>query len=146
MLNAYKHDKLSECCQIDSFQWLNAIRYVPLMISLQHRLRFAFGFPQPRQKRAFNERPLRCQLRFLERRRAQESDRSTERTDAERIAGRSSYQPESFEVIVQDATASMLSAMEDGEKRIEVEFPPLPPSVSGEVNFKPNAFHIKTLS
>lgn len=55
------------------------------------------------------------------------------RTEAERKAGRMTYRPESFEVLVEDACASVLSAIENGETRLEVEFPPLPTSVSGEV-------------
>lgn len=41
------------------------------------------------------------------------------------------YRPASFEIMVKDACASVMSAIENGETRLEVEFPPLPSSISG---------------
>lgn len=48
-----------------------------------------------------------------------------------REAGRMTYQPDSFDDLLQDACAAVEAAIDDGQKRMEVEFPPLPSSVSG---------------
>ncbi len=41
------------------------------------------------------------------------------------------YRPLSFEEMVKDATGSVMAAMKDGLKRIEVEFPPVPTKMEG---------------
>lgn len=46
-------------------------------------------------------------------------------------SGRMTYRPESFQEIVIDASASALSGIKNGVKRMEVEFPPTPISIEG---------------
>lgn len=43
------------------------------------------------------------------------------------------YKPETFEDMVQDATRCAVRAMEDGETRLEIDFPPLPTSINSYV-------------
>ncbi|KAL6629716.1 hypothetical protein ACP70R_029481 [Stipagrostis hirtigluma subsp. patula] len=45
-------------------------------------------------------------------------------------AGVSVYKPRSYEVLVADAARSLACAMDDGKTRLEIEFPPLPSSIS----------------
>ncbi|KAG9442563.1 hypothetical protein H6P81_018417 [Aristolochia fimbriata] len=45
-------------------------------------------------------------------------------------AGVSVYKPKSYEVLVTDAANSLLYALEDGQKRLEIDFPPLPSNIS----------------
>ncbi|PKA56170.1 hypothetical protein AXF42_Ash011099 [Apostasia shenzhenica] len=45
-------------------------------------------------------------------------------------AGVAVYKPKSYEVVVADAANSLVSALEDGKIRLEIEFPPLPSSIS----------------
>ncbi|KAG9159264.1 hypothetical protein Leryth_024223 [Lithospermum erythrorhizon] len=40
------------------------------------------------------------------------------------------YKPKSYEVLVSDAANSLFYALEDGKIRLEIEFPPLPTSIS----------------
>ena len=46
--------------------------------------------------------------------------------------GRDMYAPPSFTALVNDATASLAAALEDGRKLVEVEFPALPGDKDGE--------------
>ena len=46
--------------------------------------------------------------------------------------GRDVYRPQSFKEITEDAVKSVLAAIEQGHKRLEVEFPPIPSSESKE--------------
>lgn len=50
----------------------------------------------------------------------------------DRRTGRNSYRPNSFQEMVADATTSVLDAIADGHKRLEVEFPPLPVAIDGK--------------
>ncbi|TVU33658.1 hypothetical protein EJB05_25488, partial [Eragrostis curvula] len=45
-------------------------------------------------------------------------------------AGVSVYKPRSYEVLVADAARSLACALDDGKTRLEIEFPPLPSSIS----------------
>ncbi|KAH6831513.1 Low PSII Accumulation 3 [Perilla frutescens var. hirtella] len=45
-------------------------------------------------------------------------------------AGVAVYKPRSYEVLVSDAANSLFSALQDGRTRLEIEFPPLPSSMS----------------
>ncbi|XP_062224315.1 protein LPA3 [Phragmites australis] len=45
-------------------------------------------------------------------------------------AGVSVYKPRSYEVLVSDAARSLACALDDGKTRLEIEFPPLPSSIS----------------
>ncbi|KAF3450979.1 hypothetical protein FNV43_RR07068 [Rhamnella rubrinervis] len=45
-------------------------------------------------------------------------------------AGVSVYKPKSYEVLVTDAANSLAHALEDGKTRLEIDFPPLPSSIS----------------
>ncbi|XP_044410754.1 protein LPA3 isoform X3 [Triticum aestivum] len=45
-------------------------------------------------------------------------------------AGVSVYKPRSYEVLVSDAARSLAAAIDDGRTRLEIEFPPLPSSIS----------------
>ncbi|KAK6147852.1 hypothetical protein DH2020_018764 [Rehmannia glutinosa] len=40
------------------------------------------------------------------------------------------YKPKSYEVLVSDAATSLFYALQDGKTRLEIEFPPLPTSIS----------------
>ncbi|OVA00639.1 protein of unknown function DUF1995 [Macleaya cordata] len=44
--------------------------------------------------------------------------------------GVSVYKPKSYEVLVTDATNSLIYALEDGKTRLEIDFPPLPSNIS----------------
>ncbi|KAI3956217.1 hypothetical protein MKW98_008735 [Papaver atlanticum] len=44
--------------------------------------------------------------------------------------GVSVYKPQSYEVLVNDAANSLIYALDDGKTRLEIEFPPLPSSIS----------------
>ncbi|CAM6105158.1 unnamed protein product [Calypogeia fissa] len=46
-------------------------------------------------------------------------------------AGVEVYKPASYDVLVSDAANAVMYALEDGKQRLEVDFPPLPSSVSG---------------
>ncbi|CAL4922524.1 unnamed protein product [Urochloa decumbens] len=45
-------------------------------------------------------------------------------------AGVSVYKPRTYDVLVTDAARSLASAIDDGKIRLEIEFPPLPSSIS----------------
>jgi hypothetical protein len=45
--------------------------------------------------------------------------------------GRMTYRPQSYNEIVQDAARAVQAAIKDGERLLEVEFPPLPASKDG---------------
>ncbi|KAM0887456.1 hypothetical protein ACQ4PT_029031 [Festuca glaucescens] len=45
-------------------------------------------------------------------------------------AGVAVYKPRSYEVLVSDAARSLAAAIDDGRTRLEIEFPPLPSSIS----------------
>ncbi|XP_043713703.1 protein LPA3 isoform X1 [Telopea speciosissima] len=45
-------------------------------------------------------------------------------------AGVAVYKPKSYEVLVSDATDSLIYALEDGKTRLEIDFPPLPSNFS----------------
>lgn len=45
-------------------------------------------------------------------------------------AGVSVYKPRSYDVLVTDAARSLACAIDDGKTRLEIEFPPLPSSIS----------------
>lgn len=47
-----------------------------------------------------------------------------------RKLGVSVYKPKSYEVLVTDAANSLASALDDGKTRVEIDFPPLPTSIS----------------
>lgn len=49
-----------------------------------------------------------------------------------KAAGRMTYRPESYAVLVQDVANSVLAAIEDGIKLMEVEFPAVPANIDGE--------------
>jgi len=49
-----------------------------------------------------------------------------------KAAGRMTYRPESYAVLVQDVATSVLAAIEDGIKLMEVEFPAVPANIDGE--------------
>ncbi|XP_039144437.1 protein LOW PSII ACCUMULATION 3, chloroplastic [Dioscorea cayenensis subsp. rotundata] len=45
-------------------------------------------------------------------------------------AGVAVYKPKSYEILVSDAARSLVFAIEDGKTRLEIDFPPLPSSIS----------------
>ncbi|GKB64326.1 protein low PSII accumulation 3, chloroplastic [Tanacetum coccineum] len=49
---------------------------------------------------------------------------------AARKVGVSVYKPKSYEVLVTDAANSLAAALDDGKTRLEIDFPPLPTSIS----------------
>jgi len=51
--------------------------------------------------------------------------------EAARAAGRMTYRPQSYAELVQDATKSVLTAIEDGIQLMEVEFPAIPTNIDG---------------
>ncbi|GAQ90856.1 Low photosystem II accumulation 3 [Klebsormidium nitens] len=57
--------------------------------------------------------------------------RASAGTDVDPKAGVAKYKPASFEVLISDAARAVKYGLDDGLKRMEVEFPPLPSSVSG---------------
>jgi hypothetical protein len=50
----------------------------------------------------------------------------------EKAAGRMTYRPESYAELVQDATKSVMAAIQDGINLMEVEFPAVPANIDGE--------------
>jgi len=59
------------------------------------------------------------------------SETSPSRLEDKRGPEEVTYRLDSFERTVEDACTSLLMALDAGEKRVEVEFPPLPASISG---------------
>ncbi|KZV19485.1 hypothetical protein F511_32066 [Dorcoceras hygrometricum] len=45
-------------------------------------------------------------------------------------SGVSVYKPRSYEVLVSDAATSLFYALQDGKRRVEIDFPPLPTNIS----------------
>ncbi|KAL8170921.1 hypothetical protein V2J09_022725, partial [Rumex salicifolius] len=45
-------------------------------------------------------------------------------------AGVAVYKPKSYEVLVSDAANCLAFALDDGKTRLEIDFPPLPTSIS----------------
>jgi len=59
------------------------------------------------------------------------ADAATGTGDVEALrAGVSVYKPRSYDVLVTDAARSLACAIDDGKTRLEIEFPPLPSSIS----------------
>lgn len=56
---------------------------------------------------------------------------STTTSDAEARAGRAVYKPSSYDVLISDAAKSLCYALDENKRRLEIEFPPLPSSISG---------------
>ena len=54
----------------------------------------------------------------------------TARTSGASSSGRDTYQPSSFRELVGDAAVAIAAALEAGETRLEVEFPPVPGGVN----------------
>ncbi|ONK79805.1 uncharacterized protein A4U43_C01F10250 [Asparagus officinalis] len=48
----------------------------------------------------------------------------------DRRSGVSVYKPKSYEVLLSDAARSLVFALDEGKTRLEIEFPPLPSSIS----------------
>ena len=63
--------------------------------------------------------------------RQQQSVRCTAEPREARAAGRMTYRPQSYAELVQDASKSVLAALEDGIKLMEVEFPAVPVNIDG---------------
>nr|GEY13810.1 hypothetical protein [Tanacetum cinerariifolium] len=57
---------------------------------------------------------------------------------AARKVGVSVYKPKSYEVLVTDAANSLAAALDDGKTRLEIDFPPLPTSISSYKVFPDN--------
>ncbi len=65
-----------------------------------------------------------------------------EKAKKRRAPGRQTYRPSSFQELVNDATASVRAAIDDGLTRLEVEFPALPGNIDGECpGLRPSARH-----
>jgi Domain of unknown function (DUF1995) len=60
---------------------------------------------------------------------AQEQAETTSSASSSKASGRETYRPESFQELVQDATDSIVAALQKGLTKLEVEFPPLPSNV-----------------
>lgn len=61
-----------------------------------------------------------------------EAQGTAENIKKRRAPGRQTYRPSSFQELVNDATASVRAAIEDGMTRLEVEFPALPGNIDGK--------------
>ena len=71
-----------------------------------------------------------------------ESSVTEEKAKKRRGPGRQTYRPQSFQELVNDATASVRAAVEDGLTRLEVEFPALPGNIDGKCpGLRPCAGH-----
>lgn len=53
-----------------------------------------------------------------------------ERSEVDPRAGIPLYKPKSYQVLVADAAKALIYALDDGKTRVEIEFPPLPSSIS----------------
>jgi hypothetical protein len=58
-------------------------------------------------------------------------EESSAAADSDAMLGVSVYKPASYEALISDAAKALIYALDDGHKRLEVDFPPLPSSVSG---------------
>lgn len=56
--------------------------------------------------------------------------RLQETSEVDPRAGIPLYKPKSYEVLVADAAKALIYALDDGKTRLEIEFPPLPSSIS----------------
>ncbi|XP_071686895.1 protein LPA3 [Rutidosis leptorrhynchoides] len=80
----------------------------------------------------FNSSPLsslinhRCALNAI---RCNSTDNSEPKTASKKL-GVSVYKPKSYQVLVTDAANSLAAALDDGKIRLEIDFPPLPTSIS----------------
>eukprot|EP00270_Netrium_digitus_P020338 TRINITY_DN8343_c0_g1_i1.p1 TRINITY_DN8343_c0_g1~~TRINITY_DN8343_c0_g1_i1.p1 ORF type:complete len:408 (-),score=116.94 TRINITY_DN8343_c0_g1_i1:12-1205(-) len=82
------------------------------------------GASSAREIRRSSSRHSSCQVRAT----AEAKPTANERSTA--AAGVAVYRPQSYDAMVADASRSVLFALDDNIKRMEVEFPPLPTSVS----------------
>lgn len=78
--------------------------------------------------------PHLCKRRKIERTgpslRCAASSPQTASPSSDRSSGRDTYQPSSYRELVGDAAAAVAAALEAGETRLEVEFPPTPGGVN----------------
>lgn len=58
-------------------------------------------------------------------------DMDTTMPDADIRSGVAVYKPSSYDVLITDAAKALSSALDDNLRRLEIEFPPLPSSISG---------------
>ncbi|MCO5599708.1 hypothetical protein L7F22_053813 [Adiantum nelumboides] len=52
-------------------------------------------------------------------------------SDADTRAGVAVYRPSSYDALISDAAKSLCYALDENRRRLEIEFPPLPSSISG---------------
>ncbi|KAM0923273.1 hypothetical protein ACQ4PT_005593 [Festuca glaucescens] len=87
----------------------------------------------PAAPRAVHSQPtsLAAPLRFRHRSLRLRAEAAKEVEEVvEPKAGVAVYKPRSYEVLVSDAARSLAAAIDDGRTRLEIEFPPLPSSIS----------------
>ncbi|GAX79735.1 hypothetical protein CEUSTIGMA_g7176.t1 [Chlamydomonas eustigma] len=82
-------------------------------------------------RRPFVSRAVRDQAQKHFRRSLSASATETTPASTTRGVGRMTYRPASYAEMVKDAVNSILEAVKDGEKRLEVEFPPVPLKIEG---------------
>uniref|UniRef100_A0A8R7QJJ1 DUF1995 domain-containing protein n=1 Tax=Triticum urartu TaxID=4572 RepID=A0A8R7QJJ1_TRIUA len=82
--------------------------------------------PFPSARLAGAPARFRCRRRL----RSVRAEAAKEAEVGELRAGVSVYKPRSYEVLVSDAARSLAAAIDDGRTRLEIEFPPLPSSIS----------------
>ncbi|XBH76075.1 hypothetical protein VPH35_102777 [Triticum aestivum] len=82
--------------------------------------------PSPSARLAGAPARFRCRGRL----RSVRAEAAKEAEVGELRAGVSVYKPRSYEVLVSDAARSLAAAIDDGRTRLEIEFPPLPSSIS----------------
>ncbi|XP_066329046.1 protein LPA3-like [Miscanthus floridulus] len=106
----------------------------PTALCARHfRLPFPCSSPSPPRlstaaTSASSSSPLRRRRRLAVSPRA---EAGTGAGDVEALrAGVSVYKPRSYDVLVTDAARSLACAIGDGKTRLEIEFPPLPSSIS----------------
>jgi hypothetical protein len=72
---------------------------------------------RPCSRSTQHQRTVRCQ--------------AAEPAPAAKAAGRDRYRPQSYSELVEDASKSVLAAIEDGINLMEVEFPAVPTNIDG---------------
>ena len=93
--------------------------------------------------RRLSAEPARCRQHVCKRRKLETGGHSlrcsanspqTASTSSDRSSGRDTYQPSSYRELVGDAAAAVATALEAGETRLEVEFPPTPGGVNSALH------------
>ncbi len=79
--------------------------------------------PRAQQPKAQPCRPRSSQPHPLQRRATAARAQTEQKGETDKRAGRSTYRPTTYTELVEDAVVAVAAAVDDGLKRLEVEFP-----------------------